>query len=268
MSVLEYARAHGIATDYITAFEPLAVIQDLQRKHDTDLIQDRHLTQLNLPECSFHERLTVDKDAAMVLAAVSMIGTKTKEMEDILSSQLDFQSAKKFRVELPLLKSDHEHDCNAYTKRRQIRLEEIHLPPEILDKEKDESIEWSQQALSLPASMLQKMEHETLVVSKTTLGDLVHYLNDDWNNEDEGAIRDLALPYKRVSARATQRLELTTRRTNVLYRLRHHFLHVEVHKNHIYHRLPRQRFHCYRIPQLYSAMISMLRTVRYSIKRG
>lgn len=161
---------------------------------------DDHLPQLDFSDHTLlAECITPDKDATLLLASTNKTGTSTKEIDDIISSLKDTRMPRKIRLELPLLRTDHDADCRSFTKREAAHIDQIDLPMEPLDDEKDEGMEWSRRTRAIPDALMKEVNEEKMVINMQSFADLHTYLKDDWTNEDQKELWATILPYKKVS---------------------------------------------------------------------
>lgn len=203
-SLLEYARHYGIAInhfDYPSIDDELGTLRDntlLDSLHDED---DQHLTQFDIPVYDIpRERLQCGKGAAILLSKVNGDRLTSAELNTDLLSLLDVRKIRNLRVELPLLRSDHATDCREWAKKVDIPvlLEHHNLPEEILNDELDEGLGWPTSYLDLPQQFDKKTEEEKIVVDRSAMLGLADMLKDDWTQEDQTAVWEIACPYKRV----------------------------------------------------------------------
>ena len=105
-SVIEYARSHGIVIDH-TTIDPLQDLDALQ----ISSANDSHLPQLALSEFRPKpERLRVTKDAAKFLSQACTPPERSGP-EAFLTAR---ERVKELKLELPLLRTDHEADMRNY----------------------------------------------------------------------------------------------------------------------------------------------------------
>jgi hypothetical protein len=200
ISALEYARLSGLSRNHLTEPFPPFPIPDF-RDFDDSLTGDSHLRQLDLrASYSTDERLTISKDGARLIAWVS--NPEPDELiDDIVRSMLGGREFKMMRLELPLLLSDHEIDCREFAKREgfEIELENVRLPLEILDEEKNEGLGFSPRLWNLGAEKIEELKREKISVTRETLQYIQDAIRLDWAEGNEKEIRSSILRYKRVS---------------------------------------------------------------------
>ena len=200
ISALEYARKNGLSRDYLK--EPyFASNLDVFGDHQNGLTYDCHLPKFDLTaDINTDERLALSKDAALLIASVSQ--EETSAWSD--STMLRMIAAKKrqnFRLELPLLRSDHETDCKKFAQREgfEIKLQDVKLPLEMVDEQNNEGLEFSSSLWGKGEEVLENLKKEKLEVSRVTLVYLQNNLKEDWTEEDDKAIYASLQTYRRVS---------------------------------------------------------------------
>ena len=197
-SILDYARFHGLAQDYLK-FHPF------QSLHDPD----DFLQQLQDPSGVFcvgdlaveipGERMFIDAGTASLL---SCIGQPTKSPsrfdEDV---GLETKRQQRLRHELPLLRSDHECDIQNFRLPIIPDLENEFLPAENLDEEADEGMTWPTTYLKAPDEIWQKLNTEKPEIPHEALRYLAEILRYDAADTSEGLFEvdeEVELPYKKV----------------------------------------------------------------------
>lgn len=200
ISALEYARLHGLSHNHLIDPTPTAILDALQMNVDDGLIDDLHLKQLKLPhDYSMHERLTVSKDGARLLAwAMHHEDEATGNIVHTISGNSTF---KYMRLELPLLSSDHESDVTRFAKREAFEphLEDVRLPLEVLNVEKDEDLNFSPEMWNLSAKTLDGLKKERISATKESLQYIQSSIRSDWTDSDESELWEGLQNYTRVS---------------------------------------------------------------------
>ena len=135
---LEYARFHGLATDHRLKhpLEDFACDDSPFGFSDDAHLLDIQSTKLSPPP----ERLSVSKDAAMLLASI-----RNDPFEDIILDDCFLPNPHRIRdlkVETPLLRTDHDLDMQRFFQHIDPDLKNEHFPLEKVDEEQDEGFGW------------------------------------------------------------------------------------------------------------------------------
>ncbi|KAL8673167.1 MAG: hypothetical protein Q9168_002396 [Polycauliona sp. 1 TL-2023] len=166
-SVLDYARYYGISKNYLQvhplthAPPPLDEAQSpLQLDTETPWLQWSPSIATTPPP----ERLTAVKEASKLLAA-----TCVQHHDDSVFDAVDLNPTYRVRhlkLELPLLRSDHEMDMLNFVHRIEPDLSKEFIPFEKVDDEKDEGLGWPSYCLGWPEECFQKAQKERLEVPR------------------------------------------------------------------------------------------------------
>src|SRR6187402_3486815 len=143
ISPLAYARLNGLSRDYLAERLGFAEIKKISKTADGVLSDDSHLYQFDLgTEFIVEEHLALPKEATPLLAWVTREET-VEGIEALVAPIVDGHlNARKKKMELPLLRSDHEADCKQFARREgfEIRLHDIKLPLEVLNEQNNEGL--------------------------------------------------------------------------------------------------------------------------------
>ncbi|KAI4262946.1 MAG: hypothetical protein L6R42_001892 [Xanthoria sp. 1 TBL-2021] len=173
-SVLDYARYYGISKNHLEV-DPLQ--QGLVPPPDepqAPLPLDTETPWLRLsPSIAAPppERLTAVKEASALLAV-----THPKQYDHLVLDAIDLFPAHRIRhskVELPLLRSDHEMDMRHFVHPIEPDLAEEFIPFEKVDDEQDEGLEWPSYCYAWPELYFRKAQNEKLEVGR----DVFAYMN-------------------------------------------------------------------------------------------
>jgi len=196
-TVLEYARFHGLCTDYLLEQPCIDDIPipssdcfeaDLRDPVDFSVTNDvaSDLTK---------ERLTVNKEVALLLRAIQPL-----EMPDgnTLQPSDGWRRAKRLKVEVPVLRSDEELDLLNFGCTDIPSFSKIRIPYELVDVEKDEGVEWPKKYYDYPAQCDKKARVEKLAISRDDLVFLGDMVKDHWTPDVSEHIKEESLEYMRV----------------------------------------------------------------------
>ena len=199
ISPVEYARRNGLSRNYLQT--PYLVSKlDLFGECTDKIIDDRHLPQFELKAIVHtEERLSISKDAAVLMPSVSCEGS-SEWIDSILLRMIDTRKCKKSKLELPLLKSDHETDCKTFAQRDgfEIKLQNVVLPLEMVDENDSGGLGFSTSTRNKGAELLQEIMKEKLEVTRDTLLYLQETLKIDRTADDDKNIWGAVHKYKRV----------------------------------------------------------------------
>jgi hypothetical protein len=167
-SPLEYARKNGLAIDhriYSTHSNYLAMLQD-----KTEFDADLDLPAFNFgPGVEVKDHLVLSRDGASALMSASQ-AELPHQFEATLLSLLDSRRGHAFRLETPLLETDHELDCIAFRERDWLdtKLQDIGLPLETVNEEQNEGLEWTVKYREASSEIIGDLCKEKLAVNKDT----------------------------------------------------------------------------------------------------
>lgn len=201
ISALEYARLNGLARNHLIDSSPTAILNALREIGNDGLTDDSNLEQLKFPpNYNMHERLTVSKDGARLLAW-AMHPELDKMADYIVPSMLGTSYLKHIRLELPLLSSDHEADVKKFANRETFEphLKEVRLPLEVLDIEKNEGLTFSSILWNLGAKTLEELKKEKISVTRESVEYIQGTTRSDWTDIEENELWRSLQKYNRVS---------------------------------------------------------------------
>ena len=196
-TILEYARFHGLCTDYL-----------LEQPRINDIpIPSNECFESNLRDpvdCSVtndaaseltKERLTVDKEVVLLLKAIQQ---QQGPNEYTLLPSDDWRRAKRLKVELPILKSDEELDLLNFGCTATPSFSKLRIPYELVDVENDEGFEWPKKYFDYPAQCHKQARVEKLAISRDDLLFLGDMVKDHWTPDVSEQIKEDSLKYMRV----------------------------------------------------------------------
>lgn len=200
-SPLEYARSNGLSRDYLAERLGFSDLEQLQHVVDAKQLDSSHLRQFNLgSEIRVEERLTISKDAALLLSSINR-EEASEDIDSLVVSMLDTRTLGwPPKLELSLLRSNHETDCREFASREgfEIKLQDVKLPLELVDDEKNEGLSWPSRFWDMGPETLQKLKAEKLAVSKDAFMFINDCLKDDWTEDDAKALWNDEQKYKKV----------------------------------------------------------------------
>ena len=190
-SIIDYARFYGLISDHLEP-HPLQGIAARDTFHSLELDDDDGLSPPNFPAYGLpQERLTVDAGAAALLSSIAALAEVPPARVDVI----DTHRIRNLKLELPLLRSDHEVDMLNFGPQIVPDLEHEFLPLEPVNEEADEGLTWPPTYYQLPGKYANESASEKLHVSSNALAYLQETLNfhfDEQNGFEDG------LAYKKV----------------------------------------------------------------------
>ena len=191
-SLIDYARFYGLAVNHLE-IDPLV---DLPTPRDIhiELEDEPQLLKINnangkIPE----ERLAISRDEALLLESLNAASKHTLSFEGVV---LDPHRVRNMKLELPMLRTDHEADMQDFARPVLPDLAREHLPLEIADDEADEGLSWPSECVSLPDTYHAKCKAEKLDVSL----DILDFVRDALNH-DGAAVEDPSFELEEVPRR-------------------------------------------------------------------
>lgn len=195
--LLEYARYYGLAYDH-QQNDPLADIRPLEKNEFLEQLQDPPdvFSIDQIYEFPPPERPSVSKSALSLLQEAIVTSSESISFDDD-KRELNHHRVRNFKLELPMLRTDHELDIIEFTPQVVPDLEHEFLPLEIMDEEADEGLSWPTKYSTLFDEYARKFESETLTVSN----DALIYLRDALKvplGREVDALEAEFLPFERV----------------------------------------------------------------------
>lgn len=187
----EYARRHGLSVD--TNFDINLLLTfaatTLGASDLLQTLQDGRLCQLNLPTIEpLRESLELSQASQEILNDL-MNPADVGKISSMVAARAFFGRERQPKLELPLLRSDHDFDCQELLwnikKRTSTNMGPRDLPYEPLDVSSDEAPEFPQFARIHHRELERDANKcDRIRVSKGVLSYLSDELQDDWSDED------------------------------------------------------------------------------------
>lgn len=198
-SVVEYARFHGLSKDPLRGPLPLSHIESLMHTFQKAALDDSHLEQIKYePIPQLDERLTIDKEAEILLAGASGVFLDQSTIDKITAAASIRPRRQNLKLEIPLLKTDPDADLRAFKKRQNPNLSDENFIYEPLDIEKDEGLQWPSRFANLPEETMKSCSMEKITVTRDTMAYLQAALKDNWSRDDTNDLLWSQSSYKRV----------------------------------------------------------------------
>jgi hypothetical protein len=198
-SALEYARFVGFCRDYIlddpfdACFSsPLPLVTE----HDWDDPPGAPpMVDASFDE-QFKERLKAPIEAAAILQKVMFPDESISPLDELP----DVVPRKSLKIQLPLLRTDHDADVRIFcTRTPEVALHELKLPLEHIDIENDEGMEWPARYENLPAKTMKQINEERLEIPKDGIKFLQSVILPKDENVNHDHLYDEIEEYVKVS---------------------------------------------------------------------
>jgi len=195
-SLSEYARFYGLTTSHLDSnpLAGLAITHDLTERLEDD---PELFTVDDAKDIDLNEKLFFGKQEALVLGCITETTQQDWDLDE--SSWLNPYRVRNMKMEIPMLKTNHEGDMRAFRCPIMPDLANEHLPLESLDDEADEGLTWPSSCQKLPDLYMRAAEKERLDVSIDELNYLQASLSLDSASELSLSFEGSGLEYARVS---------------------------------------------------------------------
>lgn len=199
-TVLEYARFHGLCSDYTQELQrldcfvgPPASAVDI----DLDLQMEGLSPPTNLTDMLIKERLAVSKEAVTLLKNTQSSLSVPSEPSLVASDQ---RYTRRLKQEVPILLSDNELDMLRFGSAMEMSFNDLRIPLESIHDDPDNGLEWSPKCLALPEQCDARVRHEKLSVSRDILLYIQEATSHATLSEISEAIDESALYQQKVIA--------------------------------------------------------------------
>ncbi|KAL8796189.1 MAG: hypothetical protein Q9195_001522 [Heterodermia aff. obscurata] len=174
-SLVDYARFYGLAVNHLEV-DPLVdlpALRDMQLElEDGPQLFKIDTTNGKVPE----ERLAIGRDEALLLGSLNAASERTSSFEGI---ELDPHRIRNMKLELPMLRTDHEANMQDFARPVVPDFAREHLPLETVDNEADEGLGWPSECASLPDIYYAECKAEKLDISLDILDHVCDVLYQD-----------------------------------------------------------------------------------------
>ncbi|KAL8807958.1 MAG: hypothetical protein Q9182_000424 [Xanthomendoza sp. 2 TL-2023] len=160
-SVLEYARYYRLSRNHLE-IDPLALVPRpdealLQSQDESEPLSQQLNAGVTTPP---PERLTAVKEASTLLAVTDPTQYHGCKLEDV--DLIPIHRTRNLKIELPLLRSDHEADMLDFVHHIEPNLANEFIPFEKVDNEQDEGLGWPSYCYDWPEMFFQKAQKEKI----------------------------------------------------------------------------------------------------------
>ena len=204
MSVLEYARAHGLAFDHLSN-DPTATFGHLQSilLEDLGLCETLPKDLRSFDESFLSERLLTTKESAIFLAT-SISEVFPPEGPDPYQT---YRRMKAVRLETPHLPKDLAHGHTVHASDVEDEIPKILAQHDISRFGRDDDSEWSQEELNLSPEWTAAIESEKIDSTREVLLSIQSFLKDEYSSQIEADIiktEEAELNYNKVRSKSRQ----------------------------------------------------------------
>ncbi|ESZ92613.1 hypothetical protein SBOR_7030 [Sclerotinia borealis F-4128] len=203
--VLEFARMVGIARDHQLDDTSVDVILSMKDNIDRTFSNDLnhlHLPQFNIQaEFNVRERPFACKETARILTFLAQ-NESQDSINALIYPLLGSRDVKKMRVELPLLRSDHEFDVRGFARKDgfEVQPQDIKLPLELISVENNEGLEFPPEFYDLETETFETIADEKIEVKRSSMIYLHMALETALTSDDKQEIWDSVRTHPRVSS--------------------------------------------------------------------
>jgi hypothetical protein len=207
-TVLEYARFHGLSTNYALEKPTLRIIPPItDEAFDQDSVDPPDAPAVtNCATELTKERLAVSKEAALLLRSVHLLSEPLDTLQLISDRRRHILGSKH---EVGLLRTDHELDVLHFGSTATPTFADLRVPLEPVDEENDEGFEWPSKYATYPAQCFERAKSEKLEVSRDILFYLQETAREHLEPPDVEKIMAEGLIHRRVSDTPTKTRWLT-----------------------------------------------------------
>ena len=193
LSILEYARYHGITSDHWSK-HPLDAF--LASDNNICIPDDAHLFQISSDV--WHrpsEKITASKDDLVYLS--SIIKRPDRMAWDEIPDRPNPNRARELKLDLPLLSTDPEEDLRHFVRQAKPNFKALRKESLATDMEMDGKPPWPLDLPSLPSKVMGSIESERISSTRDSLLYLQKIVNA-WESTRSSKREELITPYRRV----------------------------------------------------------------------
>lgn len=194
-TILEYARFYDLAHNHLNR----GPLHGLTAPDDTLAFLEDPPGAFRIEDLSASpplERLVVGNGAAILLSSIKKPPKSEARFDEDV--KIDSHRIRDIKLELPLLRTDHELDVRDFARQIVPDLENEFLPLEKVDEENDEGLTWPSKYHDLPDEFARRSQKEKLDTSKDALCYLQETLSCLSKAGDNMIFEHEGLPYRKV----------------------------------------------------------------------
>ncbi|KAK4189490.1 hypothetical protein QBC35DRAFT_142342 [Podospora australis] len=207
MEADEYARINGLTIE--SFFNPWpeilktagSIAASVTHVEPGSLIEDKRLQ-----ECLFRPLIPASEQWDVTTASLQVLqeGVRRCTPGEVVDLMEQVCRPETMKVELPLLRSDHESDCRRLARKvevfRKEQLTDHGLPLQPVDVNKGEGVEFPKSAGAMDEKMTQSIEKEKFEMNKDSLVYLMDTLKMEWTEQDRGDLLASQNVYQGIGA--------------------------------------------------------------------
>ncbi|CAD6504728.1 BgTH12-00233 [Blumeria graminis f. sp. triticale] len=202
LSPLEYARANKLSRDYMAdccGILELEALRDTQAAELTNDLENYDLPIFSRVKLRTEERLTISKEAAILIKSVAKVDYANQISERIFSLLEDRNRVSKLKLEPPLLYSNNQLDLINFASREKPMAQILSIKASlgIDDMNSPHNSISLENPVCTSHELMEDIKRERLLVSKKTLAFLQNLWRFDWTEQDSENLWTSQQTYKR-----------------------------------------------------------------------
>lgn len=162
-SLLDYARFHGLAADHLQQNILTFISSDALRSDEDAILSDFRLP--DVAEIPAEPKFQLNSKAISLLAS----SIRPPPPPKLTNDPSDHHKVKNLKMELPLLRTDHDTDMKKLLHRMPVKLPAWNLVPIEVDEESGEGLAWPQEIVGLAAVWDRRAAKEKLQTTREVL---------------------------------------------------------------------------------------------------
>ncbi|KAF7947677.1 hypothetical protein EAE96_008757 [Botrytis aclada] len=171
--VVEFARSIGVSRDHQldnTFVDILLLMKEDVHHSFSSGLSDDHLSLLTTPEINTNERLSVSIGAARILTSIAQ-NENQESIDTLTHSLLGPRDVRNLRIEMPMLRSDHDFDVREFARRDgfEVRPQDIKLPLELLNIENNEGLGFPSDFYNFETEAFETIANEKIEVTRNSM---------------------------------------------------------------------------------------------------
>lgn len=192
---LQYAYEHDLTRDYtLNSFSIAHLLSKTVQSTLPSITEDgftdcSHLPDLELPVPQLRSEVLTIAHSALKLIHETRRELTDDEVKSLTQDVTDSGNTKKWKLELPLLRTNNERDMREFHKgissRRHVHIGDHRLPLDPVTVEDGEGMQLPASARSEANELLRKLEGEKLGVTRSSLQFLANVVKDEYSEQEQ-----------------------------------------------------------------------------------